>query len=127
MTLVPGATSIATSLTVTFTPAPDFAGTAGFDYTVSDVESQIDVTNVANSTEPLPPLVTHLSSVSAWVDIGVSPRSSINLMVQWNELDMRDFGLDGVVPDTLANVLTLGESAGSYDVVMLWGAWTARF
>jgi hypothetical protein len=100
---------------------------AGIDLTTSDVESDISVTRTSANTEPLPTLVTDMNSASAWVGFGVGEHSQIRLSAEWNELDVSNFGLDGVVPDTLANVLTLGETAGSYDALLLWGSWTTRF
>jgi hypothetical protein len=57
----------------------------------------------------------------------VGESSSIRLTVESSQLDTDDFALDNVVPDTLANVLTLGESAANYDLILVTGSWTYRF
>lgn len=99
----------------------------GFDVTRSDVASHFDVRVASGGTDPLPPLRTDLRSASAWARFAMGDRSSIRLSAEFSELDVDDWGLDGVVPDTLANVLTLGEGSGDYDLLLLWGSWTTRF
>jgi hypothetical protein len=59
------------------------------------------------------------------VDIG--ERSSIRLSVENSELDSTDFALDNVLPNTLSDVLTLGESAANYNVILITGSYTYRF
>ena len=99
----------------------------GFDYTYSDTESQIDVTSPTLATAPLPELRSKLRSVSAWATIDVGSHSSIRLGLENSLLNTDDFALDNVLPDTLTNVLTLGESAANYDVILITGSWTYRF
>lgn len=99
----------------------------GFDYTFSDTDSQIDVTAVTLATAPLPALRSKLHSVSAWASLDVGERSSIRVSIENSKLSTTDFGLDNVLPDTLANVLTLGESAANYDILLVSGAWVFHF
>ncbi len=99
----------------------------GFDYTYSDTNSQRDVTAVTLTTAPLPALISKLRSVSAWALLDVGERSSIRLSIENSKLSTDDFGLDNVVPNTLANVLTLGESAANYDILLVSGAWIFHF
>ena len=97
------------------------------DLTSSDVESQITVTNAAANTGPLPPLETDLSSASAWLGVGIGETTRLRFSLELSELDSTDFGLDDVLPDTLANVLTLGETAANYDQLLLWASLTTKF
>jgi MtrB/PioB family decaheme-associated outer membrane protein len=99
----------------------------GFDYTYSDTNSEIQVEAVSATTAPLPDLVSKLKSFSAWASLDIGSSSSIRLAVESSELKTDDWGLDNVVPDTLANVLTLGQSAANYDLVLITGSWTYRF
>ncbi|MDX1381780.1 MAG: MtrB/PioB family outer membrane beta-barrel protein, partial [Xanthomonadales bacterium] len=92
----------------------------GLDYTQSDVESNIAVTGAENiSTAPLPELRSDMTSFSAYARFYVNDQAAVRLSVEWAELDTEDFGLDGVGPDTLSNVLLLGESAANYDVTLV--------
>ncbi len=79
------------------------------------------------ATAPLPELRSQLRSVSAWATLDVGDRSSIRLAIENQRLETDDFALDNVMPDTLANVLTLGESAANYDVIFLSGSFSFRF
>ena len=99
----------------------------GFDYTLSDTESEVDVTATAGGTAPLPELRSQLNSVTAWARIEVGERASLRFSIENSRLETDDFALDNVVPDTLANVLTLGESAANYDVILVSGSLTYRF
>ena len=99
----------------------------GFDYTYSDTQSLIDVTAVSASTEPLPALTTKLRSFGAWGSVDIGARSSIRISAESSKLKTADFALDNVVPDTLSNVLTLGESAANYDLVLITGSWIYQF
>lgn len=99
----------------------------GFDYTVSNVSSVIDVTATTFETAPLPELKTDMSSVSAWARFSVGEHASVRMALEASELDTTDFALDGVVPDTLSNVLLLGNSAANYDIILISAALTWRF
>ncbi len=99
----------------------------GFDYTVSNVSSVIDVTATTFETAPLPELKTDMNSVSAWARFPVGEHASVRMALEASELDTTDFALDGVVPDTLSNVLLLGNSAANYDIFLVSAALTWRF
>ena len=99
----------------------------GFDWTVSDTSSRIDVTSPGLNTAPLPNLRSELHSLSAWALLTVGVRSSLRISVESEELETDDFGLDNVVPDTLANVLTLGQSAANYDLILVTASFTYHF
>ncbi len=99
----------------------------GFDYTFSDTTSDIRVTATTLATAPLPELRSELRSLSAWASLDVGSRSSIRLAIENSQLETDDFALDNVVPDTLANVLTLGESAANYDLILVTASFTHRF
>jgi len=99
----------------------------GFDYTYSDMTSAYAVTAVSAYTAPLPDLRARMRSFTLWGSAQVSTNSSIRLEAENAELSSSDWALDGVEPDTLANVLLLGESAANYDVWLITGSWTYRF
>ena len=99
----------------------------GADYTYSDVRSNYIVTAPELTTGPLPELVTKMQTFSLWASIPTGDSSSIRLTAERSELSSDDWGLDNVVPDSLNNVLLLGESAANYDLWLLYGSWTLRF
>ena len=99
----------------------------GFDYTLSDVSSLIDVTATTLETAPLPELNTDMSSVSAWARFNVGEHASVRMALEASDLETTNFALDDVDPDTLSNVLLLGNTAANYDVILVTAAFTYRF
>jgi hypothetical protein len=99
----------------------------GFDSTFSNTRSNIDVTAVSAYTGPLPQLKAEMRTFTLWGSAKVGANSSIRLSAENAELVTRDWALDGVTPDTLANVLLLGESAANYDLWLITGSWTYHF
>lgn len=99
----------------------------GFDYTFSNTRSDIDVRAVTLYTEPLPQLQAKMRTFTLWGSAQVGQSSSIRLAAENAELATRDWALDGVAPDTLANVLLLGESAANYDLWLISASWRYQF
>jgi len=99
----------------------------GLDYTFSNTRSDIDVTAVTAYTAPLPELQARMRTFTLWGSARVGASSSIRLAAESAELHTRDWALDGVAPDTLANVLLLGESAANYDLWLFSASWRYQF
>jgi len=99
----------------------------GADFTYSNTKSNIEVTAVSANTAPLPDLVAKMQSFSFWASLQTGTRSSIRLMAEKAKLKTDDWGLDNVVPNSLTNVLLLGESAANYNLWLISGSWTYRF
>ena len=102
----------------------------GFDYTYSDTRSDIDVTAgdlVFGGVGPLPQLQAEMRTFTLWGSYQLGHHSSIRLAAESSELTTSDWALDGVVPNTLANVLLLGQRSPNYDLWLISGAWTYRF
>lgn len=102
----------------------------GFDYTFSDTRSDIVVTAVPSPFQPvapLPQLEAKMRTFTLWGSLQVSEQSSVRLSAENSDLSTSDWGLDGVAPDTLANVLLLGESAANYDLWLVYASWNYRF
>jgi len=99
----------------------------GLDYTYSKVISKIAVTAVDFDTAPLPDLESRMETFSLWGSVATSANSNMRLSAEHARLYTADWGLDGVYPDILANVLLLGESAAKYDVWLLSASWSYRF
>jgi MtrB/PioB family decaheme-associated outer membrane protein len=99
----------------------------GMDYTYSNTVSKIDVMAATASTEPMPDLVAKMQTFSIWGSFAVGERSNIRLSAESSKLKTADWGFDLVVPDSLANVLLLGESAANYDLWLVSAAWSYRF
>ena len=99
----------------------------GLDYTFSNTRSDIGVTAATAYTAPLPELQAKMRTFTLWGSAQVSANSSIRLEAENAELASSDWALDGVAPDTLANVLLLGEGAANYDLWLITGSWTYRF
>jgi hypothetical protein len=91
------------------------------------VGSIIDITATTLPTAHLPELKTDMTSISAWARFEIGRHSSVRLALEASELDTDDFSLDNVAPDTLANVLLLGNQAAKYDVLLISAGWTIRF
>jgi MtrB/PioB family decaheme-associated outer membrane protein len=102
----------------------------GLDYTYSNTRSDIVVTATPSpfqQTAPLPQLQAKMRSYSLWGSFQLSGQSSIRLTAEASDLSTSDWALDGVVPDTLDNVLLLGESAANYDQWLVYASWNYRF
>ena len=102
----------------------------GFDYTFSNTRSDILVTAgdlVFGDVGPLPQLQAKMRTFTLWGRFALGVHSSIRLAAESSELSTSDWALDGVVPDSLANVLLLGEGTPNYDLWLVSGAWTYRF
>jgi MtrB/PioB family decaheme-associated outer membrane protein len=102
--------------------------TFGMDYTVSDVASDIVVTGAANiTTAPLPTLVSDMRSWTLFGSYAINANSALRLAYEKQELTTRDFALDNVPLDGLANVLLLGRSAANYDLSLLMLSYIYRY
>lgn len=83
----------------------------GADYTISESRSDIRV----NLTE-FPDLKTELHSVRLHAGYDLDSGGIIKGEYRYESYDADDWALDDVDPDTIPNVVTLGEESASYDV-----------
>jgi MtrB/PioB family decaheme-associated outer membrane protein len=100
----------------------------GFDYSLSNVETRIDVRGADFiETAPLPALKNKLRTFVIYGQMDISERSAIELRAERGKLTVDDFALDNVTQDTLANVLTLGQPTQDYDLWLISASWKYRF
>jgi MtrB/PioB family decaheme-associated outer membrane protein len=100
----------------------------GFDYTLSNIESLINVTSAEFSeTSPLPALKNKLRSFVIYGQMDINDRSGILLRAESGKLTVDDFALDNVTQDTMAWVLTLGQPTQDYDLWLISASWSYRF
>ena len=86
------------------------------DYTRSDGETEIIFAGQNVSTIPLPKLESSMDSLRLAVNYKMSERIDFNLGLRYERFETVDWALDGVQPDTIPVVLTMGADAYDYDV-----------
>ncbi|MEJ2129853.1 MAG: MtrB/PioB family decaheme-associated outer membrane protein [Woeseiaceae bacterium] len=96
------------------------------DYTRSDGETEILFAGQAVAVEPLPDLESTMDSLRLMLEYNVSERFGLNFHARWERLEMEDWGLEGVEPDTISQVLTMGANPYDYDVWVFGVGFTYR-
>ncbi|MDJ0905690.1 MAG: MtrB/PioB family decaheme-associated outer membrane protein [Woeseiaceae bacterium] len=87
-----------------------------FDYTRSDGETEILVTGPVVAAAPLPELESTMDSLRLAFNYNVSERLAIDVNARWERFEAEDWGIEGVAPDTISSVLTMGANPYDYDV-----------
>ena len=87
-----------------------------FDYTRADGETEILVTGPAVSSDPLPDLESTMDSLRVELSYAMSERFMLDFSARWERFEAEDWGLEGVAPDTIPNLLTMGANPYDYDV-----------
>ncbi len=83
----------------------------GADYTRAHSRGEISVRG-----SEFPDLVTELDTVKLYATYRLKDDISLNAAYWYESYDSDDWALDGVTPDTVGNVLSLGETSPSYNV-----------
>lgn len=96
------------------------------DYVYSKSIGEIHVESVAPDP-PFPDLMTKLNSFKLYADYKVKSNLSVRLGYYYEKYETDDWALDGVNPDTISNVLTLGEDSPSYDIDVITASVRYRF
>lgn len=100
----------------------------GADYVYSKSTGKVDVTTgPALSSAPLPDLKTKLHSFKLYGDYKIKPDMFLRLRYWYEKYDSEDWAVDNVQPNTLANVITLGETSPDYDVHVIGLSLLYRF
>ena len=86
------------------------------DYTRSDGETEIRFAGQNVSPAPLPKLESTMDSLRFSLNYNASERMDWNLGIRWERFETADWALDGVQPDTIPVVLTMGANSYDYDV-----------
>jgi len=86
------------------------------DYTHSDGQTEILFAGQSVSSVPLPDLESTMDSLRLSMNYNASERMDINLGLRYERFETADWALDGVQPDTIPVVLTMGADAYDYDV-----------
>jgi len=86
------------------------------DYTHSDGETAILFSGQGVSTTPLPDLESTMDSLNLAMNYEVSERMDLNFGLRYERFETADWALDGVQPDTIPVILTMGADAYDYDV-----------
>jgi MtrB/PioB family decaheme-associated outer membrane protein len=86
------------------------------DYTRSDGETAIQFSGQNVSPIPLPDLESTMDSLRLSLNYNMSERMDWNLGVRYERFETADWALDGVEPDTIPVVLTMGANSYDYDV-----------
>ena len=64
----------------------------------------------------MPELESEMDSLRLRLSYDVSERLAIDVNARWERFDAEDWGLEGVAPDTIPNLLTMGANPYDYDV-----------
>lgn len=100
----------------------------GVDFTLSKVDSLIDVTSGGRyETAPLPALKNKLRTFVIYGQMDIGERSAVMLRAERGKLTVDDFALDNVTQDTLYNVLSLGQPTQDYALWLVSASWSYRF
>jgi len=86
------------------------------DYTHSDGETEIQFEGQSVSSNPLPNLESTMDSLRLSLNYNASEKMDINLGIRYEQFETADWALDGVSPDTIPVVLTMGAKSYDYDV-----------
>jgi MtrB/PioB family decaheme-associated outer membrane protein len=86
------------------------------DYTRSDGETAIQLSGQNVSPIPLPNLESTMDSLRLTMNYNLSERMDWNIGVRYESFKTADWALDGVQPDTIPVVLTMGANSYDYDV-----------
>ena len=86
------------------------------DYTRSDGETEILFTGPVVAAAPLPELESTMDSLRLALSYNASDRLAIDVNARWERFEAEDWGLEGVAPDTISSVLTMGANPYDYDV-----------
>jgi MtrB/PioB family decaheme-associated outer membrane protein len=86
------------------------------DYTHSDGETKIQFAGQSVSDTPLPDLESTMDSLRLSLNYHASEKMDVNLGIRYEKFETADWALDGVAPDTIPVVLTMGANSYDYDV-----------
>jgi len=86
------------------------------DYTRSEGETQIQFAGQSVSNNPLPDLESTMDSLRLSLNYNASEKMDVNLGIRYERFETADWALDGVSPDTIPVVLTMGANSYDYDV-----------
>jgi len=86
------------------------------DYTRSEGETQIQFAGQSVSSNPLPDLESTMDSLRLSLNYNASEKMDVNLGIRYERFETADWALDGVSPDTIPVVLTMGANSYDYDV-----------
>ncbi len=89
----------------------------GADFVYANARGAVDVTTGSGlSSAPLPDTLVRLQSLELYGDYLLRPGTTLKARYRIEKYQSRDWALDQVAPNTLANVLTLGEDSPDYTV-----------
>jgi MtrB/PioB family decaheme-associated outer membrane protein len=84
----------------------------GFDYAYADSEGDISV----STGEPYPTLISTRHTFEIYGDYNLNERSILHVFYRYEEYDEDNWAVDGVAPNTISNVLTMGEVSPDYNI-----------
>lgn len=87
-----------------------------FDYVRSEGTSEIDVNSASGGLSTFPDLESTLDSLRVRLSYRVSERLELALRLRYESFEAEDWALQGVAPDTLPTILTLGAEPYDYEV-----------
>lgn len=87
------------------------------DYVYAKSEGKVEIRQ-AGRTDAFPNLETELNRVSLGVTYDYTPRVRFLAGVLYEDYDSDDWGVDGVEPGTISNVLTFGGTSPDYEVTL---------
>jgi MtrB/PioB family decaheme-associated outer membrane protein len=99
---------------------------AGIDYAYSSGKGQINMYTGAPG-ESLPDLESSLNTVSLFGRYRINDRLSLRVDYLYERYRSKDFAKDGVAPDTIPNVLTLGDESPNYTAHFIGTSLNYRF
>lgn len=86
------------------------------DYTRSEGETEILYAGQSVAAASLPELTSEMDSLRLALNYTISERFDANIAIRYERFETADWALDGVAPDTIPSVLTMGADAYDYDV-----------
>ena len=98
----------------------------GFDYVFSDSEG-IVFTDSGHGEDPFPALETELRNARVHISYRVSDRWGWKLLAEHESYQSEDWYVDGLGPEGISSILTMGLFSPDYDVMVLRMLATYRF
>ncbi|MDX2505912.1 MAG: MtrB/PioB family decaheme-associated outer membrane protein [Gammaproteobacteria bacterium] len=95
----------------------------GADLSYANAEGEVTV----STGNGFPTLKSTRKTLSLFADYSLDDRSTIRAVFRYENYEEEDWAIDGVVPNTLNNVLTLGEVSPSYDIGVFAVSYKTQF